>query len=506
MKRGVVIGAASGLVAGVSLATLALAAPSWATFGHVEAAALSAPVVAQLAAPVAAQQAWGAVPNLADLVEKVSPSVVKIEVRSPNENAQRLSGPGGNPFEGTPFQDFFQRGFPGQGQQGQQGEQRDMRGSGSGFVIQGGYIVTNNHVVDNAKSMTVILDDGRELAAKLVGTDPKTDLAVIKVEGANIAPALPWGDSNRARPGDNVFAMGSPFGLGNTVTAGIVSARGRSLGQSYDDYIQVDAPINQGNSGGPLFNTSGQVIGVNSAIYSPTGGNVGIGFSIPAELAQNIVQQIITNGSVERGWLGVGIQPITPDIASSLNLAANKGAMVNQVTDGSPAQKAGLKERDIILSFGDREINHLQDLTRAVADTKAGATKDVKILRDGRQQTVKVKIAPLKVDQVADATDASPTPGSSAKPASLTLSELGLGLATSDDGLYVTNVKVNSGADDAQIRQGDKIVSVNQVDVKSPEAARKAVEDAKKQKRAAVLLQVERNGTRFFVGVPFSES
>jgi serine protease Do len=248
------------------------------------------------------------------------------------------------------------------------------------------------------------------------------------------------------------------------------------------------------------------VIGVNSAIYSPTGGNVGIGFSIPAELAQNIVQQIITNGSVERGWLGVGIQPITPDIASSLNLAANKGAMVNQVNDGSPAQKAGVKERDIILAFGDREINQLQDLTRAVADTKPGATKDMKIMRDGRQQTLKVKIAALKADDVADADTSNATPGSAAKPASLTLSELGLGLAVSDDGLYVTSVKVNSGADDAQIRQGDKIVSVNQVDVKSPEAARKAVEDAKKQKRAAVLLQVERNGTRFFVGVPFSES
>jgi serine protease Do len=503
MNRGTIIGATGGLIAGVSLGAIALAAPAMALFSH-NGASVAAPAAAQLGASVAGQQArWGSVPNLADLVQGVSPSVVQIEVRSPNENAQRLSGPGGNPFAGTPFEDFFNRGqIP-----GQQGEQRDMRGSGSGFVIQGGYIVTNNHVVDNAKSMTVILNDGRELAATLVGTDPKTDLAVIKVEGkASIAPALGWGDSTRSRPGDNVFAMGSPFGLGNTVTAGIISARGRSLGQSYDDYIQVDAPINQGNSGGPLFNASGQVIGVNSAIYSPTGGNVGIGFSIPSDMAQNIVQQIISHGSVERGWLGVGIQPITPDIASSLNLAANKGAMVNQVTDGSPAQKAGLKERDIILSFGDREINHLQDLTRAVADTKAGTTRDVKILRDGRQQTVKVKIAPLKADEIADASDASGPPGSSAKPASLTLSELGLGLATSDDGLYVTNVKVNSGADDAQIRQGDKVVSVNQVDVNSPEAARKAVEEARKQKRSAVLLQVERNGQRFFVGVPFSES
>src|SRR6185295_12756190 len=192
---------------------------------------------------------------------------------------------------------------------GQGGELRDMRGSGSGFVIQGGYIVTNNHVVDHANKMTVVLNDGRELSATLVGTDDKTDLAVIKVQGSGLPPALQWGDSNRARPGDNVFAMGSPFRLGNTVTAGIVSARGRDIQSGpYDDYIQVDAPINPGNSGGPLFDQAGQVIGVNSAIYSPSGGNVGIGFAIPSELAQNVVQQLISRGSVERGWLGVQIQ------------------------------------------------------------------------------------------------------------------------------------------------------------------------------------------------------
>jgi serine protease Do len=512
MKRGTMIGLAGGLIAGASLSALALAAaPSYAFFGGshaatatVTTASVAAPIVAQLAAPMAAQQTrWGTVPNLADMVEKVSPSVVKIEVRAPNE-ARQMSGPGGeNPFEGTPFQDFF-RSFPGQGGQFQ-GELPDRRGSGSGFVIQGGYIVTNNHVVDSAKRMTVILHDGRELSATLVGTDPKTDLAVIKVEGNGLPPALQWGDSRRARPGENVFAMGSPFGLGNTVTAGIISARGREIGGTYDDYIQVDAPINQGNSGGPLFDQNGQVIGVNSAIFSPTGGNVGIGFSIPSDLAQNIVHQIITTGSVERGWLGVQIQPVTPEIAASLNLPAAKGAMVNQVTDGSPAQKAGVRERDIILAFGNRDISHLQDLTRAVADTKAGTTQDLKVIRDGRQQTLKVKIAALPADpKEVKVSELSPTAGAS--PASATVNELGLGLAANEQGIFVTNVKVNSPAQDAGLQRGDRIVAVNQTEVKSAEAARKAIEEARKQKRSAVLLHIERNDTRLFVGVPFSES
>jgi serine protease Do len=429
---------------------------------------------------------------------------VQIQVRSAN-TTRLMSGPGGqgtNPFEGTPFEDFFSRNFRGQLEPGQ--ELPDRRGAGSGFLIQGGYIVTNNHVVDDAKRMTVIFDDGREMTATLVGTDPRTDLAVIKVEGANLPPALQWGDSTRARPGDNVFAIGSPFGLGNTVTAGIVSARGRSLGQSYDDYIQVDAPINQGNSGGPLFDASGRVIGVNSAIYTPTGGNVGIGFSNPSDLAQNIVQQIISTGTVERGWLGVGIQQVTPEIAASLSLPAAKGALVNQVNENSPAARAGVKERDLSLAFGDREIGDLTDLTRAVADTKAGTTKDLRILRDGRQQTLKVRIDKLAAETGEPARLAGASP-SAASASALSMSELGLGLAVGSDGLVVAEVKVNSAAADANIRMGDKIIAINQVEVKTPEAAKKAVEDAKRQKRSALLMQLERNGNRFFVGVPFSE-
>ena len=497
MNRGVVIGAVGGLVAGVSLGALALASPSFALFSQ-QGASVASTAAAQLALPAMAQEArWGSLPNLADLVEAATPSVVQINVRQ-SAKVRTMAGPQGNPFEGTPFERYF--GAPGQG--GQE-EQPDQRGSGSGFFIEGGYIVTNNHVVEDASKMTVVFTDGRELPATLVGTDPKTDLAVIKVEGATKERPLPWGDSASARPGDSVFAIGAPFGLGNTVTAGIVSARGRDIrsGQ-YDDYIQVDAPINPGNSGGPLFDRSGAVIGVNSAIYSPSGGNVGVGFSIPSALAKGIVQQIIQHGSVQRGWLGVGIAPVTQDIASSLKLAAAKGAMVSQVTDGSPAAKAGLREGDIILAFGDRPVDHIQDLTRAVADTKAGTTRDVKIVRDGTQQTLQVNIAALK-DDAAQPVLASAT-GDAAKPGSLTLSSLGLGLATDDGAVVVTSVKVNSPAADAGIRVGDKLLKVNQAAAGTPEAAKKAVDEAKKSNGSAVLLQLDRGGSKYFVGVPFA--
>lgn len=498
MNRGVVIGAVGGLVAGVSLGAMALASPSFALFSQ-NGSSVAASAAAQLALPAMAQDArWGNLPNLADLVEATTPSVVQINVRQ-SAKVRTMAGPQGNPFEGTPFERYF--GAPGQG--GSE-EQPDQRGSGSGFFIEGGYIVTNNHVVEDASKMTVVMTDGRELPATLVGTDPKTDLAVIKVDAGSAPRALPWGDSTTARPGDSVFAIGAPFGLGNTVTAGIVSARGRDIrsGQ-YDDYIQVDAPINPGNSGGPLFDRSGAVIGVNSAIYSPSGGNVGVGFSIPSALAKGIVQQIIEHGSVQRGWLGVGIGPVTPDIASSLKLAAAKGALVNTVTDGSPAAKAGLKEGDIILAFGDRQVDHIQDLTRAVADTKAGTTRDVKIVRDGKQQTLKVNIAALK-DDAAEPVLASAS-GDTGKASGLALADLGLSVTSKDGDVVVASVKVNSPAADAGIRVGDKLLKVNQAAAGTPESAKKAVDDAKKSNGSAVLLQLDRGGNKYFVGVPFSK-
>lgn len=501
MNRGVVIGAVGGLVAGVSLGAMALASPSFALFSQ-NGSSVAATAAAQLALPAMAQDArWGSLPNLADLVEAATPSVVQINVRQ-SAKVRTMAGPQGNPFEGTPFERYF--GAPGQGGPGGQGDEMpDQRGSGSGFFIEGGYIVTNNHVVEDASKMTVVFTDGRELPATLVGTDPKTDLAVIKVDTKSASRALPWGDSASARPGDSVFAIGAPFGLGNTVTAGIVSARGRDIrsGQ-YDDYIQVDAPINPGNSGGPLFDRSGAVIGVNSAIYSPSGGNVGVGFSIPSALAKGIVQQIIEHGSVQRGWLGVGIAPVTQDIASSLKLASAKGAMVSQVTDDSPAAKAGLREGDIILAFGDRQVDHIQDLTRAVADTKAGTTRDVKIFRDGRQQTLKVNIAALK-DDSAEPVLASAS-GDTGKAAGLSLADLGLSLSATGGDVVVSSVKVNSPASDAGVRVGDKLLKVNQASTGTPEAAKKAVDEARKQNGTAVLLQFDRAGAKYFVGVPFS--
>jgi serine protease Do len=288
-----------------------------------------------------------------------------------------------------------------------------------------------------------------------------------------------------------------------------VSARGRNIGGSYDDYIQVDAPINRGNSGGPLFDVNGQVIGVNSAIFSPTGGNVGIGFSISSKLAHKIVDQIIQHGSVERGWLGVAIGPVTPEIAGSLNLAAAKGAIVQEVTADSPAAKAGVKAGDVIVAYAGQPIDRVQDLTTAVADTRAGTTRDLRVVRGGRQQTLQVRIAELKDDNALRLADNSSGPSPAASSASVTMSDLGLGLSASGQNVIVNDVKVNSPAGDAQLQRGDKIISVNQTAVSTPEAARKAIEDARKQKRSAVLLQVERqlnNETRrFFVGVPFPE-
>jgi len=501
MKRGTIIGVAGGLFAGVSLATIAIAAPNFSVFGGEAVALVSVPAVAQVTAPIMAQTTnWGQVSNLADLVERVSPAVVMVVVRSANE-VKMTSGPGGSPFDGTPFGEFFGRQFgPGQAPQG---EMPDRMGSGSGFFIEGGYIVTNNHVVDGAKKVTVRMADGKEIDATVVGTDAKTDLAVIKVDTKYAPKSLTWGSSDKARPGDSVFAMGSPFSLGNSVTAGIISARGRDIRSGpYDDYIQVDAPINQGNSGGPLFNANGEVIGVNSAIYSPTGGNVGIGFSIPSAMAQSIVQQIITNGSVARGWLGVQIQQVTPDMAKGLNLADARGAMVSDITDGSPAQKAGFKVGDVILNYGDRTVSEVHDLTRAVADTKAGDSRDIKILRAGKQQTLKVKIAALDEAAGGPVKLAGATPKMPAPKTTVSLEGLGLELA-SDNGVVVAGVKVNSSAADVGLKAGDKIVSINQVEVTSPEAARKAVDDVRKQKREAVLVQIEREGRTSFVGIPF---
>lgn len=496
MKRSTIVGAAGGLIAGAGVSVLALSSLSWADHSP----QIIAPAVSQQAAIQAVGQArWGTLPNLADLVEAASPSVVQIVARTPTQGGPTQFA---NPFEGSPLEEFFNRNFPNPG--AAPGEQRDRVGSGSGFFIDtAGHIVTNNHVVENARSVTIVLESGREIDATVVGTDPKTDLAVLKVNARDLPSPLKWGDSDAARPGDSIFAVGSPFGLGNTVTAGIVSARGRAIGGQYDDFIQVDAPINRGNSGGPLFDANGEVIGVNSAIFSPSGGNVGIGFSIPSDLARSIVDQIIKTGKVERGWLGVAIQGVDSDIAAGLGLGSARGALVQDVTADSPADKAGLEVGDLILSFGSKRISDLTDLTRAVAETPVGQTRDVKIVRNGKERTLKATIARLEENEPAQTQLASAS-GSASVKTDTKIEALGLDLAN-QSGVVVANVRVNSPADIAGLRAGDRVLRVNQTEITSANGVKSAVDAARKEKREAVLFQIEREGRKAFVGVPFGD-
>ncbi len=335
-------------------------------------------------------------PSFAPLVKATQPAVVTIQTKG---SADRIANnqPQIDPQMREFMERFFGRDPFGQQQPGQRlkpGQRRSVpTGLGSGFIIDAkGLVVTNNHVIDNADEITVILQDGEELEAELVGKDSKTDLAVLRVDAGRNLPTVPWGNSDTVEVGDWAIAIGNPFGLGGSVTAGIVSARGRDIRSGpYDDYLQVDAPINRGNSGGPLFDQLGNVIGVNTAIFSPSGGNVGIGFAIPANQAREIVSDLIDNGSVERGWLGVSIQPVTPEIADAIGLDAAKGALISEVTDRGPAKQGGLRRGDVILRFGGTDIGNVKDLTRAVADTDPGTQAKVRIYRKGDLQTKTVK-------------------------------------------------------------------------------------------------------------------
>jgi serine protease Do len=478
------------------------------------AAALPAPALAQArsaAAPSADQSGWGVLPRLADLVEEVSPAVVQITARRagpavaafPDQELPEF-------FRDSPFREFFGPGQPGQpGVPGGPGAPRapESRAGGSGFLVdETGVIVTNNHVVENATEVTVALQDGREFSAEVLGTDPKTDLAVLRIEAERLPAPVRWGDSDAARVGDPVFAMGAPFGLGGTVTSGIVSARGRYLGGAYDDFIQVDAPINYGNSGGPLFNAGGEVIGVNSQIYSPTGragGNVGIGFAIPADLAQDVVAEIVESGVVERGWLGVSIQPVTRDIAESLGLDEARGALVAEINPDGPAESAGLEVGDVVLRFGDEPIDDVRDLTRAVADADPGARVRLEVLRDGRERDMRVTLAAMPSETAPSKLARA---GSGARAAGVDVERLGLRLADEAGEVVVAEVTPGGPAAEAGVAPGDRVTRVNQSEVGTAADAREAVGAALENDRSAVLLQVERDGRRRFLGVPFSTS
>jgi serine protease Do len=421
--------------------------------------------------------------------------------------------PPGSPFEEF-FRDFFNRNRPGQGGPGGGPEtpQRPRRAQslGSGFVVDAsaGIVVTNNHVIEGADEINVILQDNSTIRARLLGTDPRTDIAVLKIETDKPLTAVPWGDSDDAQVGDWVLAIGNPFGLGGTVTAGIISARGRDIRQGlYDDFIQTDAAINRGNSGGPLFDMHGRVVGINTAIYSPTGGSIGIGFSIPSNLARNIVAQLADGGKVRRGWLGVNIQQVTDEIAESLGLqGGGRGALVARAQEDGPAAKAGIRNGDVVLRFNGQEVREMRNLPRIVAETPVGREVPVVVWRDGREQTVTVTVGELPGEQQQAA--ATPAPQ---QPRPTELTGLGLrvqgitpelrerfGLRPEQRGVVVTEVLPNTAAAEREIRPGDVIVEVQQERVNTPQELQQRVEQLRRQNRATALFLIEgQQGQRF---------
>jgi serine protease Do len=456
--------------------------------------------VADLSASDAPQQA---VPSFADLVERVKPAVVSVFVKAEEvDNVADTSGQGENPFQGSPFQFGPQGEGQDQGQQNGHPQSHIMQAQGSGFFISAdGYLITNNHVVDHAKSVEIMTTDGKRYKAKVAGTDPKTDLALLKVDDSVDFPYVRLA-SKSPRIGDWVVAMGNPFGLGGTVTAGIVSANGRDIGSGpYDDFIQIDAPINKGNSGGPTFNQNGEVVGVNTAIFSPSGGSVGIAFDIPAETVKYVSAQLKSSGQVVRGWIGVSIQPVTVDIADSLGLKQAKGALVDEPQDGGPASLAGLKSQDVIVSVNDHEIKDGRDLARTIAAIAPGTQIKISYIRGGDQHTVD-----LNVGRYPDGKSAqnSATPDSDFK--------LGMTLAPANQvdgagthGAVVMNVDPEGTAAEKGIQQGDVILSVGGKAVSGPSDVKNALRAAKNASKRAVLMQLKNAQGDRFVAVPTSQ-
>jgi serine protease Do len=476
--------------------------------------------------PPAAQGVVPSWPGYADLVEKVMPAVVSVTTK---RNVTTASG--SREYQGNPedFQRFFEE-FQGPGSEmfkrfmerfGRGGQpfegmpfsprgEMPMMGAGTGFIFHDhGHIATNYHVVEGADEITVTLKDGREFPAKVTGTDPDTDLAVLEIFPDEPLPYVEFGDSDKARVGDPIVAIGNPFGLGETVTAGIVSAEHRAIGAGrYDDFLQVDAPINRGNSGGPTFNLQGQVIGINTAIHSPTGGSVGIGFAIPSNQAKLIIEQLHDGQKVQRGWLGVHIQSLDQDLAKSLGLKDDKGALVAEVTPDSPAASAGFKQGDVVLSYAGHQIDELRDLTTAVADTKAGASVDVVVWRDGDKQTLEVEIGQMPGEEQMAALSGEKQPEQSDTPKlGLMLGQLTpearqqFQLSADVKGVVVTDVEPGSPAAEKGLQPGDVILEANRKQVSEPKAVADAVREAAEQGEHTVLLLVQRDGQNRFVAI-----
>jgi serine protease Do len=499
-------------------------------FGFIGLAALLAlagilspkPVTAQsTAAPAPA--ASTARPGFEDLAARLLPTVVN--VATTGKAASPVKGelpPMPELPPGSPFEQFF-KDFYDQYNNGKPPEDEKVSSLGSGFVIdaKNGYIVTNYHVIKDADDIKVTLSDNTTLDAKLVGADDKTDIAVLKVKPTAPLTAAVWGDSDTARIGAWIIAIGDPFGLGGTVTAGIISARQRDINAGpYDEFIQTDASINRGNSGGPMFNMNGEVVGINTAIFSPSGGSVGIGFAVPANLAKPVVAQLIKYGQTKRGWLGVRIQEVTPEIAESLGLDKARGALVSSVTPGGPAEKAGVKSGDIIVKFNDTAIKEMRELPLLVAEAEIGKKATLTLWRKGKEETVTVDLGQLEKAEASGAGGTEPQENGGAPGAGKVtdIPSLGLGLtALTEDlrgtykipkntkGVVITAVKQDSVAADKDVAAGDVIVEIDQQEVATPAQAAEKIAAAEKAGHASVLLFTARGDDMRFVALKFKK-
>ncbi|WP_413814037.1 DegQ family serine endoprotease [Rhizobium sp. Leaf453] len=493
-------------------ASAALVLNSWPVVATAQAQAQTKPPVTTQHGPE----------SVADLAAGLLDAVVNIST------SQNIKSDDETPMpqvpDGSPFQQFFDEYFKGQGGEGGN-RQRKVDSLGSGFVIDpSGVIVTNNHVIEGADDIEVNFANGSKLKAKLIGTDTKTDLAVLKVEPKKPLTAVPLGDSRKMRIGDWVMAIGNPFGLGGTVTVGIISARGRNINAGpYDNFIQTDAAINKGNSGGPLFNMYGEVIGINTAIISPSGGSIGIGFSVPTELAANVINQLREFGETHRGWLGVRIQPVTGDIAESLKMETPKGALVAGIIEGGPVDGGEIKTGDVIIKFDGRDVVEMRDLPRVVAESPVGKAVDVVVIRDGKEMTVKVTLGRLEdSDDVAEAaqspqgqeegTDQAEPPAAELPASDVVLgmklavldaaSRKTYGIADDVQGVVITDVDPQSAAAERRIAAGDVIAEIGQEAMETPEDVSARVEKLKADgRRNALLMIANKTGELRFVTV-----
>jgi serine protease Do len=449
--------------------------------------------------------------GFADMVERVKPSVISVKVTMKEKSTDAANKSDGDE-PSSPMERFFRRfGGPDGVPQNPDREDRHggMMGQGSGFFISAdGYAVTNNHVVDGADKIEVTTDAGKTYTAKVIGTDARTDVALIKVDGSSDFPFAKLSEG-KARIGDWVLAVGNPFGLGGTVTAGIVSASGRDIGSGpYDDFIQIDAPVNKGNSGGPAFNMQGEVVGVNTAIYSPSGGNVGIAFSIPAATVKSVIAQLKDKGSVSRGWIGVQIQPVTQDIADSMGLKQAEGALVADPQKDGPAAKAGVEAGDVITAVNGQSVKDARELARIIGGFAPGSTAKLDVLHKGKSKVVSLTLGRLPNAQEAkadiDADGKGSTHGTDVPRLGMTVAPAGKVDGAGKEGVVVTKVEPKSAAADRGLKKGDVILEVAGKRVSNPDDVREALEGARTDKKSSVLMRLRSGDASHYVAVPLA--